>query len=1125
MMQTGKRNIGLGAWARSLAALALLVLACGARAQHVAHSVLATGRWWKLDIGQTGIYRLATSDLASLAGQRVADIALYGHPGGTLDPTNGNPRPDDLEEMAIDIHDLNGNGTFDEGDYILFYASGPDRWYYSEGLGRHLHERHPYAATNSVYLTIAGGAHKRIGLSDELTPSGETITSCRVAAVYERDLTNTHESGQIWVGEKFYGGTNQHSVSVALPGVASGNVKVSYGLASVSGAAAQFRVSCNGAARTHTIAGDNPYRIFFEEFAGGSNSTLTFSFTYTPGENLAAGYLDYVEADAATALAMHGTEMDFYIPAAEGTHSHRMTNAAGVTVWDVSDYNAVQAMRSTVSGNTLTFNAQTDSERHYVAFTGSDFAAPAAITPLPNQDLHGAPNPDMVIVCLANCRAQAQRLAALHSIHDNLEVLVATQEEVFNEYASGRKDPLAVRELMRTYWLRAQADSSLRTPRYLLLFGKGTYDNRDLLGNGTATLVTYQSPTSFDDDGASYASDDLFGFLHDGESGIGYESLDLSIGRLPAQDSSEAAHLVNKIENYLNRSDMMVEGIRGDWRNSVALLADDADPSCAGDTTFTWSQEVTARQIGTLYPQYNIDKIYADAYIQQSGADGSFYPDVNNALKKRLDYGCMLLNYIGHGSAQYIGTERYMQRGDIDNYRNFNQLPFFITSTCTFGRYDMVGGECGAEAFVLAKGAGIGCLAASRPISHVQTVNTEMVMQALNPANAIGDAVRIAKNRHGTAPAITLIGDPALRLSFPKYRVVVTAINGHGVVPGQADSALVLSTVTVEGEIRDANGQLVSDFDGVIYPQVYDRVVAAHTLANDNEGCEVFFTQQKNLLYKGRDSVQGGRFSYHFVVPRDVAYKFERGKLSHYAKSATEDASGAYTDLLFGGFDETVDLRETRPAIRLFINDTNFRDGGMTDENPTLLAMLYDSVGINAVGSGLGHDITAIVDGNANDLTVLNDFYETDIDDEHRGTVRYTFSGLSRGWHSITFKAWNIYNYSGSETIHFCVHGSDTAASAAFVAYPNPASSEVWMRVEHNVEVANAVIDIYDRMGRRVRTLSPTAAESSYVVGPVRWDLRSDSGATVARGIYLTRCTLTTADGQTLVERGKIVVK
>ena len=332
--------------------------------------------------------------------------------------------------------------------------------------------------------------------------------------------------------------------------------------------------------------------------------------------------------------------------------------------------------------------------------------------------------------------------------------------------------------------------------------------------------------------------------------------------------------------------------------------------------------------------------------------------------------------------------------------------------------------------------------------------------------------------------------------------------------------------MTVEGEIRDADGALVEDFDGIIYPEVYDRPKQTHTLANDNEGHEVNFTLQNSMLYKGHATVSGGRFSYHFTVPRDVAYKFDKAKLLHYAKSATDDATGAYLNLYLGGFDENADLSETRPAISLYMNDTNFRNGGITDASPTLLAVLFDSIGINAVGSGLGHDITATLDGNPNNIIILNDFYETDIADERYGTIRYNLSGLTFGKHTITLKAWNIYNYSSSAELTFYVHGTDTA-TANLSASPNPASDRVRLSMEHNCKgnIVSAQLDIFDMQGRPVKTFTPTVGADSYVVGPVVWNLCGDNGGRVSPGVYIARFIVTDSEGERMSAIGKILVK
>ena len=398
-------------------------------------------------------------------------------------------------------------------------------------------------------------------------------------------------------------------------------------------------------------------------------------------------------------------------------------------------------------------------------------------------------------------------------------------------------------------------------------------------------------------------------------------------------------------------------------------------------------------------------------------------------------------------------------------------------------------------------------------------------MQALDPSNSIGDAIRIAKNNRYTTQALTLMGDPALRLSHPSHKVVVTAINGKPTDSTHCDTASVLSTVTIEGEIQNHLGEIVSDFEGTLYAEVFDRIRKAKTLANDNDGCEVEYAVQNSKLYKGSTAVRNGRFTYSFTVPRDVSFKYDRCKLSHYAKSATEDATGSYQDLYLGGFDESVNLHETRPQVELYINDTSFKTGGITDDSPTLLVHLFDSVGINAVGSGLGHDITAMLDGNVNSIIILNDLYDADINDERYGTVRYQLTSLSPGKHTVYVKAWNIFNYSGCDEISFIVHSSDTVTTT-LRAYPNPSSTQAWIQMEHNgienIEAAQA--DIYTMQGRRICTFNPPAMANSYVIGPVCWNLCDESGNRVPPGIYIVRFTIYTSEGNRITETGKIVI-
>ena len=1057
------------------------------------------------------MYRVTVSEVPGLQGAAIASIGLYGAGGDQLSTYNSETSTTDLQPVAIDVRDVNGNGMFDGGDAILFFGEGADVWRYDQWDARWELRRHSYARANYYYLTTTAAEPRRVAVVPPVEADTVMGDYTAVAAV-NNDLVNIFHTGQTWVGEKFSAMTTSRSFTLTLPAAAT-DIKLRYALASNSSASAAFDVRTQGLSNRHVISPVMVYASWLEATASHTR-TLTFDITYTPGEGTAEGYLDFIEMTGHVPLTFGSGQTVVRNERHLGSTARYALAGAGtgVRVWEVTKAGAEREMALAGGG----WTDSTAGPRVYVVFDGSAWLAPTA-TKITNQNLHGGGAADYVVVCHEAFKAQAQRLAALHEVMDGMTATVVTDEEVYNEFSSGKQDPMAIRAYMR--WLRETHPTA--PPRWLLLFGKASYDPRDIKGLGLPTVVTYETPSSFDSEGMSYCSDDMMGYLDGGEHGSSSESLDMGIGRLPAKNAAEANHMVDKIEGYMTRRDLADSNGRGDWRNMVALLSDDADPSRSGDTSFVHSSEYTAQRIKELYPTLNIDRLYADAYRQQSGAIGSFYPDLNNALRQRMNYGCLLLNYIGHGSLKYIGTERFIEPSDIASYKNVDRLPLFVTSTCSYGWHDYPDDESGAELCLLADGAAIGVVSASRPISHTERFNTDMVLFSLDPANTVGDALRMAKNRTSVSMSIELTGDPALRLSVPQNRVVVTHVDGHAVQEGVADTATVLSEVTVSGEVQDAEGNLLEDFEGTVYPIVFDRETESHTLANDNPGTEVRFMQQKSVLYKGKETVSGGRFEYRFTVPRDVSYQYDYGKLSHYAVSGTEDAAGSYGQMLFGGLNESVEIFETRPTIRLFMGDTNFRSGGLTGENPTLVALLSDTVGINAFGSGLGHDITATIDGNAGSVTVLNDFYEPDMVDGRSGTVRYTFSGLEPGVHVLTLKAWNIWGYSNSETLLFRVRGDDTACFTRVKVWPNPASDYVTVHYETNnpSTVMSAVLHIYSSHGALVRSITPAVNEGSYVVGPVRWELDG-----VTPGVYLARMLVTTADGETHCSEAKVIV-
>lgn len=1117
-------------FAASLLALGLLGMAdAEAQSGYARGSKLATGSWHKIAVAEAGIYTITTADVAQLLGTPCSGIALFGAAGGMLNASNMASHPDDLVPAAIEVVDVNGNGTFEAEDCILFYGEGAGVWRYNSSDKLFEYTPHAYAIYNYYFLTTGyspADSALRLQTATYTATTSAAIGTYTAVALYHEERLNPVEGGPLWMADRLSASLPSRSYALTLPQAPEGgHATVRYGLAHISNYSGQFGFEAGGETWANHFDAYTTYNTFSRSIATTS-SRVEMELTYTPRESGAMGYLDFIELSAEVPLTYLGgqqllrcTQQEGAVGWFEGTGY-----AEGLRLWDVSEPSQPRNIPLQSSGGSgFGFAAPTATPRTFVAFTQASAMHPGSIEAVPNQDIHGAEVPDYVIVTHRAFEAQAEKLANLHRAQEGLVVLVVDQEEVFNEYSSGRPDPIAIRQMMRN--LRAK-DPSGQKPRHLLLFGKGTYDNRNILGSNQLCAITYQYGGSTLSDVSAYPSDDVYGYLDDNTAGVFEGSLSVGIGRLPAKTVAEAEHLVDKIEGYMSKRDFAQSGVRGDWRNQVTLLADDADPSTPGDTVFASDAEKMAQSIRAKYPELNIDKIYADAYIQQSGASGSYYPEVNNALRQRMNYGTLLLNYIGHGSDKYIGTERYMEFSDIEQYSNTDRLAFFVTSTCSFGHYDLVDDICGAEAFLLAKAAGVGILTAARPIHHSHPFNSRACLYALDASNTIGEALLKAKNEVSVAHCIALLGDPALRLSIPTGEVVVTRINGHLVDPETTDSAQVLSRVEVEGEIRGSDGTLDTGFDGTIYPIVFDRQTQSSTLANDNDSTEVEFLQQKSILYKGRQSVSGGRFAYSFVIPKDVSYHYDYAKLSHYARSSNNnDASGQYSNIMFGGLDQTAEPTGGHPSVRLYIGDTNFRSGGLTNETPTVYAILADSAGINTAGSGIGHDITATIDGNPYSTVILNDYYEPSILDSRYGEVRYTLGKLEDGPHTLTIKCWNIFNLSGSATIDFVVANDRQQQIGQLSATPNPAHERTSIRIEHNAGTAvlSATVDIYDIRGAHLRQLHAAATTDGSCVVALPWDFRAANGTQVPCGVYVARATLVTSTGDMLTQTAKVV--
>jgi hypothetical protein len=692
----------------------------------------------------------------------------------------------------------------------------------------------------------------------------------------------------------------------------------------------------------------------------------------------------------------------------------------------------ISELTTDFSNNTLVFDDLTGQLNQYIAFAPGNFLKPEVIGEVPNQNLNGIYGVDMIIISHPLFMNQANQLANHRRNVDGLKVVIVNPEQIYNEFSSGKPDVSAIRNFVKMVYEKAEGGSDML--RYLLLFGKGSYDNRPGDPSGINFIPTYQSANSLRPT-QSFVSDDFFGLLDDNEgeySGL----VDIGIGRLPVATPEQAQTLVNKIINY------NTPGKKGDWQNILCFIADDGD-----NNIHMRDADILAEGIKEVYPSFNTEKIYLDAWPKIGTSLGQRYPEVNLAISERIRKGALIMNYTGHGNELKLADENILDINDALSWKNSDRLPVFMTATCEFSRFDNPERVSAGEMLLLNPGGGsIAMFSTTRLVYATpnfflnQNFYRFILEKAINDREMrLGDVMRLTKINSGSGinkRNFTLLGDPSMKLAIPSHRVIITSVNQTPVneIP---DTLRALSKVDISGIVEDYQGNIMSDFSGIVYQTVYDKENIITTLGND--GAAPFnFTSRSNILYKGKASVTGGKFSFSFIVPKDIGYHYGNGKISSFAENGQTDAAGYLGNIIIGGSDPDAASDTRGPEIELFMNDLNFVSGGITNQNPRLLARLTDSSGINTLGSGIGHDITLVMNRDPSNMLVLNEYYVADTDSYQSGSIEYPFSDLKEGNHNLKLKAWDVHNNSSEAFLEFTVSQSATLALKHVFNYPNP---------------------------------------------------------------------------------------
>lgn len=1108
----------------------------------------ASSTWYKISVTKDGIVKI-DKDWLIASGIDVSSINpssfhIYGNGDGRLSEKNADKKVDDLAKNAI-LFVGNNDNTWDDGEYILFYAWGPHRWNKSGNTftrNLNIYDDHSYyfirISSNEAPLYI----NQVVSTN---SPVFTDVNSFNHYDIYENETTNLVGGGQRWYGELFDVELSR-SVNFSIPNiVTSQGVMVSSFLASVNGSnQSTFNYTANGTSvKSLSLPSTGDYYRSEASFSYLSNSSsLTIGMTLNRHNPSVLLYLDKIEINARRNLVFTESQLNFRDLNSVALGSFGRFTISNVQssyfIWDVTDRQQPKVINPTFSNGSFEFIVATDSLREFVCSNGLNFNQATFVKQVVTQNLHALSNKKLLIVTHPNFKSQADRLAA---IHEGLGTTthVVTTEQVYNEFSGGSVDPTAIRWFAKMFYYRANGNLALM-PENLLLFGDGTYDPKNRLADNNYYIPTYQFITSENLLNA-IVTDDYFGMLDDTESIENDDMMDIGVGRMVVSSNDQASQMIDKIEQYLkegiNTSNINGCNIEnsscssfGDWRLKYVQIADDEESFIINDTE---PQYYIAQKEN---PLMNSDKIYLDAYQQVASAGGDRYPEVFDAISERMQNGALIVNYVGHGGEVGAADERVITIPQIESWTNWCNMPVFVSATCEFSRFDDPSRVSAGEVMYLSpKGGAIALMTTTRSVFYNVNAITgkkfyENVFdrEANGQSLSFGEIMRRTKNASGTSEnkrSFTLLGDPALRIAMPYYKVVTDSMNGHH-VSVYIDTMKALSKVTIKGRVVDLSGNLLSNFNGVLRPTIFDKKQILKTLGQDSKAAVNEFEVQKNALFKGKSTVKNGLFEFSFIVPKDINYTFDLGKISYYANSETDDAGGIDTLFYIGGINPNGIQDNVGPEIKLYLNSDKFINGGLINENPVLIAEIDDENGINMVGNGIGHDITAVLDGETSKPVVLNNYYSSELDSYQKGKINYQFRDLEPGRHTLMLKVWDVNNNSSESTIDFEVQREADFQIAHVLNYPNPFTTNTAFYFEHNqlCSTLDVMIQIMTISGKLVKTIHEEVYNDCFRSDGITWNGRDDFGDQLAKGVYIYRLRVKTPNGEIAEKLEKLVL-
>ncbi len=1114
-------------------------------------SVLSEHTWYRFSVTEDGIYKLNYQDFQNLGIDMQLlnpnHIRIFGNEAGLLSEKCGDPRYDDLSELALQVVGAE-DGRFDTDDYVLFYGQHPSKWVLGQRRDtidrvptvseQYDIERNYYSDSTYYFLCVNSGEEgRRIGHRASATVQNATtvITEFRDYAYHEVELMTPFFSGRNWYGEQLTSGDPVISFEQVLPDlVKSKELKMNARVMGRTSGNMYFSVKVNDNILQDKVQivkpGDVSYGIekTFARMFFSDSDTLTIRFEMTPDVIGSTLFIDYFQLNFWRHLKRVGDYYPFRITPdqyGEGDYSTVWVQNVPLhfVLWDVTQPLSPYEQEYSNTGGNMLFVTEEKIEKRYVLFDVQAVKSVSSFRLIRNQNLHGIDDADMLIFTHDKFVAQAQELADFHTQVDGMKCVVVNVEDVFNEFSTGMPDPTGMRDFIRMVYRRTGSRLG-----YVTLFGKASADFRDIKGLGQNYVPCYEALPFSCQETESYCSDDYFGLMgaNDGPACAGY--LDIAVGRIPVSTTEQADVVLRKIKHYHDNA-----STHGRWKNELLLAADDDAHTC----DYAKSANLCAKIMDTMFHVMNQTKLFLDEYPPTPTVSGNIHPEANAELMRRFEKGVFAMFYLGHGGVTGLTQEQFFTNTDIQTMTNYDKLPFVFTGTCQFSKFDsplLV--SAGERMFLQPEGGAIALLTTTRstypgPNTKIgKSLAQEIFKRDGNKGCRIGDIVKLSKVMHSydlLNRCYVLFGDPALRLAYPNFDIRTTKVNGISAAAHLNIHAM--SKVEIRGEVLDATGNCDSLFNGTVSYKFYDKR-NKHTSTEVGHLGSFSFEYYDKVLCEGIATVANGKFEFVFQVPYEINYSYGEPRLSYYAYDTVRhiDANGVFENWSLGGVQQDM-ADHNGPEIEFYYETPAFSNGDTMPSQGVLYAHLFDEQGIYHYDFSIGRDI--LLNGNANGFTnrILNDYYEPALDDYQRGSIAFPIVDLPEGVYDFTIRAWDTQNNSSEASLWFVV-GRGVVESPFAVTnignFPNPFSNETFftfvpMGQDGDLDV---VVEIYNTLGQYISGFETTVVASGGRIDPIRWRGTDINGNLLGSGIYVYKITTRDAEGHVSTSAQRMMI-